>query len=126
MKWRLSKLPLRDGNYGPSSSCPPRRRPFETSSEGWKLLKASIEYIDGANPFETSSEGWKRNASASSSGKIDLSKLPLRDGNLIVSDTGEFLAELSKLPLRDGNILSKSNLTTLPSPFETSSEGWKL
>ena len=99
----LSKLPLRDGNFGrgpPSSGCPV---PFETSSEGWKRA-GPVAFAQRDQPFETSSEGWKLILPQDGAEVSALSKLPLRDGN-----PGERIVilqspVLSKLPLRDGNL----------------------
>ena len=76
----LSKLPLRDGNYGPHVEVIVSGETFETSSEGWKR-RQSDTWRMGMPPFETSSEGWKPTLGCKDLRDLPLSKLPLRDGN---------------------------------------------
>ena len=46
----LSKLPLRDGNYGPHVEVIVSGETFETSSEGWKL-SGLLHGLDHRIPF---------------------------------------------------------------------------
>ena len=101
-RYLLSKLPLRDGNGNGLHGLNTLRRPFETSSEGWK-------------PQLTREEARA----------IYLSKLPLRDGNWQRAGLRRRAGLLSKLPLRDGNWDGPDGRTTVQRPSETSLEGWK-
>ena len=91
--------------------------PFETSSEGWKLLKLVSSAQEAGFTFETSSEGWKRNVGGEN-GSEQYSFETSSEGWKLAWECHRYLRKaLSKLPLRDGNVNIGQNDSVLISFF---------